>query len=269
VDLWAAFLGTMRTARARRINRHEAEQLLTGGPAAPDREELSHLLDLACAPPRADELAGREAAVAAFVRARQELPAAPARRRSLVARRLSRALGIKVLVGFLVLFVGGTALAAGTGNLPNPVQHGAHQLLSPLGVPVPDDSPAGRAGGAPSGGTGQPGPGGPAGAGSPGSRTPSTANPVMVGHCRTWQAAQKNHPKAIDAAAMQALTEAAGGVQNIPGYCTALLEVAPSSDPNASTGPDPPPTGTAKPGPPPKPSHSPKDHGRGHPTPTP
>src|SRR5204862_1004249 len=106
----SAFLGTMRTARTRRIGRREAEELLSQGQTGPDRAALRHLLDQLAAPPSARELAGRRAAVAAFaqaVRSPVPDPATPARRRRLGL--LSRAALVKVVTGLAVLLFGSAA----------------------------------------------------------------------------------------------------------------------------------------------------------------
>ncbi|OLB81169.1 MAG: hypothetical protein AUI14_04245 [Actinobacteria bacterium 13_2_20CM_2_71_6] len=250
----------MRTVRARRINRREAEQLLSGGPAGPDRAALRHLLDMVAAPPRPEELAGRHAAVAAFVRTQRDpVPPVPARRRPVLLSLLSRAAIVKVVVGLGVLLAGGAALAGGTGNLPDRVQHGAYELLSPLGVPVPDAT--GRHGGGTKGGNSpSTGP-----TSAPGSG-PVATGPAAVGLCRAWQAAQKDsRGKAMDSTALQALSRAAGGTEHIPAFCARVLGTADAVPPeNSDTSPGPP----SHPGPPnPKPTHSPKD--KVHPSPSP
>ena len=75
----------MRTARARRIGRREAEELLSHGPVGPDRVALQHLLDQLAAPPSPQELAGRQAAMAAFAQAVRHPVPDPARRMEIAA----------------------------------------------------------------------------------------------------------------------------------------------------------------------------------------
>jgi len=252
----------MRTARARRIGRREAEELLSHGPVDPDRVALRHLLNQLDAPPSPQELAGRQAAVAAFTQAVRNPvpdPAAPARRR---LGLLPRAALVKVVVGLGVLLFGSAALAAGTGNLPGPVQHGAHELFSPLGVPVPDVSGRAKSGGsAPAGG-------------SPGSALPSPGDPgggtgpVALGLCKAWAAGPKDgHGKPLDVEVSKALVQAAGGTDNIAAYCAKVLATgAPTPTPAAEPLPNPEAT---KPGQPDgKPSHSPKGKGKPRPTPS-
>jgi hypothetical protein len=246
----AAITRAMVSARARRIGRREAEKLLAGDPVSVDRAELVRLLQLAAAPTQPDELAGRRAAVAAFVRA-GHYPAAgtaPAWRRPV--RSLSRAVAVKVLVGAMVVSVGGVAVAAETGSLPDAVQHGAHELLSPMGVPVPDATGSSSGPGL---GAGQAS-GSPLGSG-PGPK--ASADPGVHGMCEAWQAGQRSgHPKDVDPEVVAALVAAAGGADNIPAFCAAVLA---QPAPTSSASPDPhhgPPTPT------PTPAKPDKSHGK-------
>jgi hypothetical protein len=239
----------MVSARARRIGRREAEELLSGDPVSVDRAELLRLLELAAGPARQDELAGRRAAVAAFVRA-GNYPAAgtsPAWRRPV--RSLSRAVAVKIAAGLAVLSLAGVAAAASAGILPDGVQHGAHDVLAPFGLPIPDvtGGPSGSSG--PASGT-VPGPGSPTGVGADGS--PSAE--ALHGMCEAWQTGQKNgHPKDVDAGVLRALAAAAGGTDNLPAFCAAVL-AQPTSE--ASPTPDSP---HGSPSPTPKPD---KSHGK-------
>lgn len=218
---WGAFFRVMATTRARRIGRREAEELLSGARTAADRDALIRLLDLAAAPPQPAELASREATVRALVQTyREAFQAAQTRRRSGLSL-LSKAIGVKVFAGLIVLALGGVAVAATTGSLPPPVQHGAHNLLSPLGVVVPD-------GKAPrpdkdSGDT-------PRQSNSPSpTHTPSTSadpsGPAIHRLCQAWQAQQKGPAsKSMDPAAFQKLAAAAGGADKVPTFCATVLD---------------------------------------------
>jgi hypothetical protein len=252
----------MRTARIRRIGRREADELLSASPVNPDRAALRHLLDQITGTPRPEELAGRQAAVAAFVRAVRDPVPAPGRvgRRSLAL--LSRAAVVKVVIGLAVLLCGSAALAAGTGNLPDGVQHGAHELFAPLGVPVPDGNDRHTGGSVGGGGTPSTNPAAPTGSGSP------LTDPAALGLCRAWAVAGKDdHGKGLDPAATQALARAAGGTDKIAGFCGKLLGGAPGSAPPA---PGPAASPPAHPGPPTdKPSHSPNGKGKPRPSPSP
>jgi hypothetical protein len=224
----------MSTTRVRRIGRREAEELLSGAPAAADRDALVRLLDLAAAPAQPAELVGREAAVRAISRAyRDAVRDAQTRRRHRHRRRslLSRALAAKAFAGLTVLTLGGVAVAATTGSLPSPVQHGAHDLLSPLGVTVPDSRatrPAeGREGPHPSA---TPSP-------SPTTGTGPPVDPAMQGLCQVWQAQQKGHTgKSMEATAFQTLVTAAGGAGKVPAFCAAVLAQPHSGAPPSAKG---------------------------------
>lgn len=147
----------MSTNRSRRIDRDTAEQLLggaVGGPSAgqdasltgPDastgRTGVAHVLAAAAAPAVADELAGEEAALAAFREARLApvpavpAPSAPVRRRSMATAALARAFSTKAVAVVLgATALGGVAVAAGTGNLPSALGGGSEEprpsLLAP------------------------------------------------------------------------------------------------------------------------------------------
>ena len=139
-------------------------------------------------------------------------------------------------------------MAAGTGQLPADVQHGAHNLLNPLGVPVPDRptphanvprSHPTRPGATPSG-------------------VPANAGPDLHSMCQTWQAGQKHgHGKDLDPILVTRLGAAAGGTDNIADFCDALLAPTPGPTATPSQPADP------KPGHPEKsktkPSHKPKE----------
>jgi hypothetical protein len=133
---------------------------------------------------------------------------------------LTRAVAIKALAGAAALLVGSAALAAGTGKLPDAAQQRAHDVFSGLGVPAPNGG--GKRGGAgehPGGGNGHPGliPS------APGSQVRSS-EPAIVALCRTFvQSQKKPHGNAMDPAALQTLTAAAGAAANIPAYCATVL----------------------------------------------
>jgi hypothetical protein len=246
------------------MSSREADELMSAGRVSPDRAALRHLLDQLAAPPRPDERAGRQAAVAAFTRAvRDPVPPPEAtRRRSMSWLVLSRAALVKVVIGVGVLLCGSAALAAGTGHLPGGVQHGAHDLFAPLGVPVPDVPGRGA------GGSGRGGAAGPlTGPASPTRGDPAPASPAAVSLCRAWAAAMKDsHGNDLDSTLVQALARAAGGTDKIPAFCLRVLSGAAASPPAsldpAAGLPEPPGLPTAKP------THSPKDKGKPKPSPT-
>ncbi|KOV12274.1 hypothetical protein ADK60_31545, partial [Streptomyces sp. XY431] len=165
----------MSTNRSRRIDRDTAERLLAGavgGPSdgqdasltGPDgstgRTGVARVLAAAAAPVTQDELAGEEAALAAFREARlAPVPAvpttpAPVRRRSMATAALTRAFSTKaaaVVLGATAL--GGVAVAAGTGNLPSALGGGSDEPRRGV-VPVTSAPPSTQdtRSGAPTGG---------------------------------------------------------------------------------------------------------------------
>lgn len=202
----------MSTNRSRRIDRDAAEHLLGGAAdASPDGPgALFGLLAAAAAPATADELAGEEAAVAAFreaarltshpstSRSSASLPST-SRRRPMAAcvpqgfRVPTRFLGAKAVVAaFAVTAIGGVAVAAGTGHLPAVLGGSGHS------APVDNVAATGSASPAPAGSRGgqeqsaRPG-SGPGSAGStsvgPTSSTPVAERPLPGGSAGTPGAA--------------------------------------------------------------------------------
>lgn len=244
---------------ARRIDEREAEEMLQGISTSADRAELLRLLAHASAPPHVDELTGVDEVLAAF-RDAHDTPTRPVP--VPVRRRLwgivSRALTVKVVAGVGILALGGAAVAAGTGHLPAEVQHGAHNLLSPLGVPVPDKTTAGTGTprgtashvATPPGHTVPPPNAGPSG--------PAALSPMAL--CQAWKDAKKDkHGNGMDPEARQILETLAGGPNRIRAYCTRVM----GSDPGPDPTPVPTPTPKSKPDP-----HPSKPQKSKHPAPT-
>ncbi|MFJ3214663.1 hypothetical protein ACIPLC_01875 [Kitasatospora sp. NPDC086801] len=132
----------MSTNRSRRIDRDAAEHLLggaVGGPPAgqdasltgPDGGPgpLTRILAAAAAPATADELAGEQAALAAFREARltpDPVVTTSVRRRSMATAALARAFSTKATAAVLgATALCGVAVAAGTGTLPSPLGGGS------------------------------------------------------------------------------------------------------------------------------------------------
>jgi hypothetical protein len=136
-----------------RIGRDEAERILrdaAGGPR-PGQDALTAFLASAAAPAADEELAGEEAAVAAFRRAR--LGPAP-RRRPLLARVLT--VKAAVALALSATAVGGVALAAGTGTLPGPLggdPPASHRTTTHSSTPAPGGGAGGSGGAGGVGGT--------------------------------------------------------------------------------------------------------------------
>jgi hypothetical protein len=252
--MWDALLSKMLTARKRRIGPRQAEQMLSAPGSDATHPELSYLLAAAAAPPRSDELVGLAAAVAAYERAGLTTGemAVPAPRRSW----LTRSVAVKAAAGTAVLLLGGTALAAETGNLPNGAQQHAHDLFSGLGVPPPGSG----TGATPTPGATPSGPPTPTPSPTPSpsnhGRTISPSSPAALGLCRAWEASQKNPTgKKMAAEAFRDLSRAAGGEKKIAEFCAPLLGSGPGEKGQG------PPTA--------KPSDPGEGKGRGRPTSTP
>jgi hypothetical protein len=248
--MWRALRDAMRVRRTPRIGSAEVERLIAGDPTGPDHDGLAALLAAASAPASPDELAGERAAVARLSAAYRDAgrPVRP-RRSTRRTRILSsvRALTVKVTAAAAVLAVGGTAVAAQTGNLPPAAQDRAHRIFSALGVPAPETA-APPVIPAPSGpGRTRP----PAATPTPRPGAVASADPAVAGLCRAWQAARENpRGKALPATSRRALAAAAGGQSNVPAFCAARLAgPAPTPDPGTPgrSGPPDSPGGTGKP----------------------
>ncbi|MEV6813351.1 hypothetical protein [Micromonospora sp. NPDC051296] len=243
----------------------------TPPPAGPP-DPIAELLRAAAAPPRPHELAGEQAALAAFRAARQggtePTPAPRSRRRRFTAPVVAWIAGIAATA------TAGAALAAVNLDRPAP----------PPVPPAPvtgSPAPATTGGGAePSEGGTQPtdgltgGPsGGPTGGGpvpTPAASSPSPtepgesdADPTVYlgpgnssntedrpGHCKAYLSKNESQrEKALTTPAFNELVVVAGGADQVEGYCQALLT---ETDPkwlakHGTDGSDPEPTGSAAP----------------------
>jgi hypothetical protein len=177
-----------------------------------DRDTVEHLvagtgvgavasvLRAAAAPAYRDELAGEDAAVAAFRAAATVEPG----RQPVFRKAIAKALTIKVAIVLAIAGSTGVVLAASEGALPMPWSN------SPAGPPATTTTPA---------------------PGSPGARTPdgrqppANPDPAIVGLCEAYVA---HEDKNLDNPAFRALVEAAGGKAEVPAYCE-LVEAATSS----------------------------------------
>ncbi|GAA2621700.1 hypothetical protein GCM10010399_61050 [Dactylosporangium fulvum] len=211
----------------------------------PDRRHaaVAVLLAAATAPARPHELAGEEAAVAGYRRVF----------RPTVRRR--RCIALVAMATAVLVPIGGTAYAAGTGQLPDPIQRTVHSLLSGVGVPAPDDQETGNLSPSPSQ---QPSPG----------RTGTTSSPGVTGPvdlCRAWLVFQADPRSApVTGTDRRELARAAGSDSGITDYCRKLVG-APSATPRpGSSSAEPSNPATPKPGNPSpgvkKPDHNPPGH---------
>lgn len=144
--------------------------------SAHPKPSLDHLINALTTDGRPDELAGRDAALAAF-RAGGQRDAAERTSRRRRGTHFHRPMSVRLAaVGAALAVAAGIAAAAYTRNLPGPAQEVAHTVFAPLGVPDNQQpgsgtGPAtGSTGGVtvatPGGGSGRPTP-------SPAARTPS------------------------------------------------------------------------------------------------
>jgi hypothetical protein len=124
---------------------------------------------------------------------------------------------LKIAAAATVLSLGGVAYAAHEGSLPDAAQDAAHDMLGSVGVPASDHAAdAARKV-------------------SANAEGPDATGPAAVGLCRAFTEGEKaEHGKALDSVAFQALARAAGGRDNIEGYCAGVLA-------NAGTEPSGPP----------------------------
>ena len=202
------------------------------------------LLAAVAGPARPDEIAGESAAVAAFTREYRPRP-----QPGTSAPRPGRRVGTAVAVSVAALLLGGTAYAAGTGQLPDALQ----EFLPGAAAPVPDrsaraaptDRGSGRATPTPRPST------------SPAPQ-PSATEPADAAElerlCRSWTAFRADpHAGPVTAEERRTLAHAAGGENGIDGLCQRLLGPAPQPSTTTSKpgNPDP---GAGKPSHPAKPS---------------
>lgn len=177
------------------------------------------------------ELAGEEAAIAAFREAHRLSAGSAARNRRPVPRPglVAGSLTAKIALSLGVLSLGGIAFVADTGSLSTPAQSAAHRTFRADRVPDADQQAseyAGNKGGQPARSHGD------------GPQVNATS-PKVAGLCRAYSAGNKHrHGKALHSSAFQALAAAAGGEDKIEAFCAGVL-AGPSAGPSAipSSGP--------------------------------
>ncbi len=122
------------------MDRKTAEELLRG--ARPVGDPLSAVLAAAKAPATAGELSGEADALAAFRAAAHSPAVVPQRRRSMVAKLLT--LKVAAAAFACTATVGGVALAASTGALPNPISSNSPSHKPSHSAPASHTPPAPR-----------------------------------------------------------------------------------------------------------------------------
>jgi hypothetical protein len=214
------------------LDEETAERLLNGdltpAQAPPGYAEVAELLAAAVAAPNPEELSGQAAALAelrAVTRARRS--GATTWRAGRPRRR--RRVGLAAVVVAGALATGGAAAAA-TGHLPGPVRDAARSILVTVGgaepatptLPGRRPAPITRT---PGSGSNRPSDQGTPLAGStdrrPGSTRPgSVARPDTERLCQAFTADKGSEQgKKLDAAAFEALAQAAGGADKITAFC--------------------------------------------------
>ncbi|WP_282206141.1 hypothetical protein [Kitasatospora fiedleri] len=240
----------MSTNRSRRIDRAAAEQLLGGATvdpeagqdpsagrrSAPGRPELAALLAAAATGEAAGDgpLPGEEEAVAAFRQARRQSAPTQHRRRKMADTALARALSAKaVAVALGVTAVGGVAVAAGHGRLPEALGGPAPSPTATGTAPAPAPStpaPATASGSPGAERTGRPPTGTPRPGGSP-TRPPAPSAtgpadlPDLVRLCEGFAGRVASGSRPREAAAVPELAEllkAAGAPEKVAGFCALL-----------------------------------------------
>jgi hypothetical protein len=149
-------MSARRPDRITRIDRCTAERMLGGHPADPDAgpDDLARLLTAAAAPAaggpgalaRGGEIAGEEAAVAAFLRAPLGPPAQP-RRDVMIKTAVTKVLTMKIAAATLAAFTAGSVwVATGTPALRNLIggAPGRHTAATHSPAPHPQVPPAAK-----------------------------------------------------------------------------------------------------------------------------
>ncbi|MFG1866456.1 hypothetical protein [Micromonospora arborensis] len=211
-------------------------------------ESVAGLLAAAAGPTRPGELAGEEAALAAFRAARANpVPSVPRRQRR---RRLTT--GAVAWIGAVAATAtAGAAFAAVTNRdwAPDPVPP-APARTSPTpdeGATVPSEPSRSASHGTPSPGTPSHVPPSPSvsSPGTPPAHTPPEG--ALHGLCRAWQAKEpEQREKALRTPAFERLVTAAGSADQVEAYCRRLV---PEPTPSESVKPKPPPPPTGHPAP--------------------
>ncbi|PZF89964.1 hypothetical protein, partial [Micromonospora deserti] len=211
----------------RPADRVESDRLLdaarAGLPASPDAGEdpLARLLSAAAGPARVKEVAGEEAALAAFRAARsaapRAMPAVPPPRRRFTSGAIAWGAGIAVAA------TAGAAFAAVTLDRPDAPAPPSQRPATPAPTSETDPGPSTGAAGVGTGAAVPGPPGGTSGAPASGPRTPVRGEHVP-GLCRAYLAKppeQRN--RALDTPAYQPVVDAAGGRAQVAGFCRDMV----------------------------------------------
>ncbi|MCZ7420725.1 MULTISPECIES: hypothetical protein [unclassified Micromonospora] len=217
------------------MDRKTADRLLDADPVALSQAgPLAAPLRAARGPARPDEMAGEHLAVAAFRAAADLAPESRPRRESMLRSTLAKLLTVKAATVVAATGLGGVALAAGTGALPDPVvdpttRPATHAPAAPTATPSLPAGPADRAG------------------------VGDSPSPSLTGLCQAYAAGAANPGKASENPAFAELVEAAGGAGQVDEYCAdaaskdrARPTGAPGGAGRPTTRPTPNPRGTTR-----------------------
>jgi hypothetical protein len=240
------------------LDEETVERLLAGdlppAVAPPGYAEVAALLEAAAAPPSPEELVG-EQAVLAELRAVTRARAAATATGPVAASRRRRRVGLAAVAVVGALVTGGAAGA--TGHLPAPVRDAARTIVDAVGggeptTPAdPGAPPASATPGSASGDVGRAGQGAvPTGSTGRGAGPGSMVGSDLKGLCRAYVAGEGDERgKKLDAAAFEALADAAGGADRIDAWCQEGTTGRPAN-PGGGQGPQQPPQEKPKGGPP-------------------
>ncbi len=204
---------SQRPPTIRRLTPREADRLLAGQPAGPDRRALARLLAAAAAPTRPAELAGERTAVEGFARAYR----GPARCRPARPPRPARLTRSAIVTSAVVLLVGGAAVAARTLPGRDAATHDAAVPSAPTTSPRPAAPPA---------------------VNDPAVNDPAVDLPAL---CGIYLAGLRDPRAALDPAVVRQLARAASGLLGIRTLCEQTL----SGDPPPASAAAAPTTGAA------------------------
>jgi len=222
--------------RPLRRSRAHLDDLLDGRVTSGD--PLADLVAAVRAPAQPSELAGLDAALAAFASAASVAPT-PEEKTPMLKSVVGRALALKILALVAgTAAAGGVAYAAVSDTIDNPSNGAAHgkSALAPGQTKSHGDDDSSSASGSESddpsdGSSSASGSESDEPSGSDSSSPSSSPSPSLRGLCTAWLAHPKNDAKLSTNPAYSVLVTAAGGMDSVNGYCTTLLASAHPSHP--------------------------------------
>ena len=183
-----------------------------------DLRPVAEVLVALQAPPDRREVAGWGQALTVY-REVAGRPGMPGRPRSRRPRLIGAPLGARfaAAAGAAVIAVlGGGAAAAYTGGLPGALQKIAHEAIAAPGVREGSAAPTPQSGGHPAG--------------------PSVAGAAAYGLCNAYQHAEEHGNASQRSVAFRNLVNAAGGADQVAGYCALVPQPGATSPPGRRVG---------------------------------